>query len=435
MNLFDAAMLAPNISELIDNTSDGNYNQLDGLQGGVPFSEVVVSGKNLLKYPYVLSTRTIFGVTYTDNGDGTITASGTHDGGTTRSYYGFSPWWVSDYGRLFVQKGKTVTYKVYGLPDTYNAAIWVQPDNNSGDVFKSIRGELDEPIIYTAEQDCYISCGIYGNELSVGATVDFTFYPQLELGDTVTEYAPSITTQELTLTTCGKNFISNQYVDRDNNGIVSTIDDDGIVTVTTSNPLTVNGDAIFPNGNTAIPINILDHNCTIGITWLSGLINGSDTTTDSLDIRVGFLDANKQKIGSSIYFSVSNGRKGLNHIKTISKDSISIPSGAEYFVITCWLTMDTYMSDCRYALQLELGDTATEYEPYNGADYTITPDSNPYIVPTDIYQQDGINNIYVSGEGEPTLSVTGVKENAAVKKIWDKLNELTTAIIVSNGEI
>ena len=67
-----------------------------------------------------------------------------------------------------------------------------------------------------------------------------------------------------------------------------------------------------------------------------------------------------------------------------------------------------------------------------GTNYTITPDSNPYTVPTEIYQQDGINTIYVTGEGEPTLSVKGVKTNAAVKKIWDKLNELTTAIIVSN---
>ena len=61
----------------------------------------------------------------------------------------------------------------------------------------------------------------------------------------------------------------------------------------------------------------------------------------------------------------------------------------------------------------------------------ITPDSVPYTVPNDIRQQDGINNVSVSA-GE--VSVTGVKRDAALKRIWDKLDELTAAIIVSNGE-
>ena len=91
--------------------------------------------------------------------------------------------------------------------------------------------------------------------------------------------------------------------------------------------------------------------------------------------------------------------------------------------------------------QLELGDTATEYEPpitgqevtldANGTEYTITPDSNPYTVPNDIRQQDGLNNISVSAG---TLSVTGVRKNAAIKRIWDEIDEIKTAIIVSNGE-
>ena len=58
-------------------TAAGNPVQLDGLQGGVPFSEMVVSGKNLITYPYRNTTKTINGITFTDNGDGTITANGT----------------------------------------------------------------------------------------------------------------------------------------------------------------------------------------------------------------------------------------------------------------------------------------------------------------------------------------------------------------------
>lgn len=68
----------------------------------------------------------------------------------------------------------------------------------------------------------------------------------------------------------------------------------------------------------------------------------------------------------------------------------------------------------------------------NGTDFTITPDSNPYTIPNDIRQQEGLNNISASA-GE--LSVVGVKESPTLKKVWDKLDELATAIIVSNGEI
>ena len=91
--------------------------------------------------------------------------------------------------------------------------------------------------------------------------------------------------------------------------------------------------------------------------------------------------------------------------------------------------------------QIELGNTATEYEPpitgreltvnVNGTEHTITPDSNPYVIPNDIRQQDG-HNVITASDG--TLSVTGCKSNMAVKRIWDKLDELATAIIVSNGE-
>lgn len=92
-------------------------------------------------------------------------------------------------------------------------------------------------------------------------------------------------------------------------------------------------------------------------------------------------------------------------------------------------------------VQLEYGDTVTEYEDpiigqeitltVNDTEYTIAPDSNPYTVPNDIRQQDDINNISVSAGN---VSATGVKRNAAVKRIWDNLDELTAAIIVSNGE-
>ena len=152
---------------------------------------VGVSGKNLLKYPYAQTTRTSYGVTFTDNGDGSITASGTHDGGTKTSYFGFSPWWANpNGGRLFLPKGNTVTFRVMGLPNTYQGMIAVKKDNTSADAITAIYATGESVANYTAEQDCYIACGIYGSNLSVGQAVNFTAYPQLELGETATAYEP-----------------------------------------------------------------------------------------------------------------------------------------------------------------------------------------------------------------------------------------------------
>ena len=48
-----------------------------GKETGLVGSTITVSGKNLLPYPYLGTTAHVAGIDYTDNGDGTITASGT----------------------------------------------------------------------------------------------------------------------------------------------------------------------------------------------------------------------------------------------------------------------------------------------------------------------------------------------------------------------
>lgn len=62
----------------------------------------------------------------------------------------------------------------------------------------------------------------------------------------------------------------------------------------------------------------------------------------------------------------------------------------------------------------------------------ITPDSNPYTVPDDIRQRDGVNTVSVSAGN---VAVTGVRRNAAIGNIWGKIDALTAAVIVANGEV
>lgn len=225
--------------------AEGNPVVMDGLQGGVPFSEIVVSGddiigqdltvnvcgKNLLKYPYAQTTRTLYGITFTDNGDGSITASGTHDGGTNLSYFGFSPWWASpNGGRLFLPKGNTVTFRVMGLPNTYQGMISVKKDNTSADAITAIYVTGESVANYTAEQDCYIACGIYGSNSSVGQSVNFTAYPQLEIGSTVTPYEPYHGAEYTITPTSNPYVIPNDIRQVDGRNVVSV--SDGEISVT-----------------------------------------------------------------------------------------------------------------------------------------------------------------------------------------------------------
>ena len=82
-------------------------------------------------------------------------------------------------------------------------------------------------------------------------------------------------------------------------------------------------------------------------------------------------------------------------------------------------------------VQIEHGDTATDYERAGYTYLSITPDSDPYIIPNEIIQRDGINNIYCNSGN---VVVNAVRTSPAIKKIWDKLDELTAAIVVSNSE-
>ena len=237
--------------------ASGNPVQIDGLQEGVPFSEMVVSGKNLLKYPYEQTTRTSYGITFTDNGDGTITANGTATANATfllARNFGFE---------------KEGNYFLSGCPSGggLNSFFinWYQ--NHTGVTIKNYNDYGSGNII--PYQHIFSENNSLAIAIIAGTTVEnLIFRPQLELGSTPTAYEPPITGRDLT-------------------------------------------------------VNV------------------------------------------------------------------------------------------------------------NGTDYTITPDSNPYVIPNDIRQVEGLNNISVS-EGE--LSVVGVRKNAAIKRIWDEIDEIKTAIIVSNGE-
>lgn len=93
---------------------------------GVSGNSIVTGGLNLLPYPYAETTKTDNGITFTDNGDGTITIDGTATGAA--SFF-------------FRQPTPDVTYFVPGASYTYSLGYDFSSQNNTFEVFYKAPGE------------------------------------------------------------------------------------------------------------------------------------------------------------------------------------------------------------------------------------------------------------------------------------------------------
>lgn len=380
--------------------ASGNPVIIDNLQGGVPFSEMVVSGKNLLTYPYNETTKTVNGITFTDNRDGTITANGT---ATANAAF------MMDKNFGFEKEGN---YFLSGCPSGGgNNSFYINwYQNHTGVTQKNYNDYGSGRII--PYQHIFSENNTLAITIIAGATVEnLVFRPQIELGDTATEYEPPITGRELTVNVSGKNLLKNKLSTITWNGVTATVNDDGSITISRTAPS--DSDAYIVLWNNIPARDVANQKIAINA------INGQSLGTC-------YMGVDRLENGTymdRIAVGLINNGVGIVTQEDVDNDRIFRP----------WIFIhkDYAPSNLIVYPQLEIGDTATEYEPYHGSTTTITPTSNPYTIPNDIRQVEGLNVVSVS-EGE--ISVTGVRKNAAVKKIWDKIDELTTAIIVSNGE-
>ena len=128
------------------------------------------SGKKLLKYPYIETTKTSQGITFTDNKDGSINVSGTATG---TAYYNLYS--NRDCKRLTLASGtyKLVTKGRSGCNVTVNNGV-ISAKNEG--TFTITEGHNE---IY-----CYIA-------IQEGLTVDETIYPMIQLASSIDEsYEP-----------------------------------------------------------------------------------------------------------------------------------------------------------------------------------------------------------------------------------------------------
>ena len=139
------------------------------------------SGKNLLEYPYYHTTKTSNGITFTDNGDGSITINGT---ATEESIFWLThgDYWEYDKDNLLYLPTGT-----YTISQTGNANISICADiyYESGSKYPFTRNNTS-PLTITLTEN---ATGNIRVVISKGATINnATIFPMIEQGTTATEY-------------------------------------------------------------------------------------------------------------------------------------------------------------------------------------------------------------------------------------------------------
>ena len=193
--------------------------------------KVTVKSKNLIPYPYYDTTKTANGITFTDNGDGSVTVNG--EATATTNFL-----LLQTNLSVSLPKGK---YTISGCPsgggvNTYEIALAYASEENIQN--KTLKYESGNSNCFeiTEDKKYYMTIVIRdGAKLN-----NITFKPQLECGTSATEFRKNVSDiTDVTLTL--KNNISNESTlfEVDSDGSVSNAKSGQNIILSTDNDATV----------------------------------------------------------------------------------------------------------------------------------------------------------------------------------------------------
>lgn len=198
-------------------------------------------GRNIIPYPYSQATKTVYGVTFTDNKDGSIGISGTQDGSTSRPYMGIGIWWnETDKKTGNISISANTYFTISANCGSYNAGLRYYVYNESG-------SKLADNIVYgnntkTLKFDVDTWVALCIETAANSGIYDCTCKPQLELGSIAHAYEPPIESNvnlkaeiDKISTSQGRNLIHYPYYNGTSyelNGITYTVNEaDGTIAV------------------------------------------------------------------------------------------------------------------------------------------------------------------------------------------------------------
>lgn len=178
-------------------------------------------GRNLIPYPYRDKTKTVNGVTFTDNGDGSVTVSGTPTDNATFSICA---------GVVFVISGTTYTLST-NAQSANNIDFRLLLYKSDGSLLKQ---EIITSNVYTLTIPTdIVKVGLYMSRTNIKIECTGTFKPKLEVGTVATKYIPYGEEEkyEIPIKISGKNMLD-----------IAGINDKGRYSATISNGVKISYD-------------------------------------------------------------------------------------------------------------------------------------------------------------------------------------------------
>ena len=333
------------------------------------------TGKNILPYPFADTTRTIYGITFTDNKDGTIALNGTSTFSTTTS--------IADFylcRNISISAG---TYTLSGCPSggsTYKYRLMMSIKKSGGTTAYS--SDIGQGYSFTVDTDATVTLTIrIGGE--IGTVSNLVFKPQLEKGSTATDY-------EAYHTSPSPEFPS----EIESVGDLTTKNLLDYTTVSTRSGTTAafidNGFVYTGNYYFAFDGSFLEIGSTYVMSWN---FEGDDTLTPTW--RLAYEDGTYSNI-------VRNGV------------SLKIAQSVSKILVYPEMSKTTYTTTFTN-IQLELGSTATAYEPYHKYDIPISIYGKNLIKYPYQYTTRDINGIRFTDNGDGSVTMNG---KATANAIW-----------------
>ena len=150
---------------------------------------ITVCGKNLLPYPYIYTTKTINGVTFTDNGDGSITIDGTATANAVFYLVGKQDNYTLDKCGLKIGDSYTISKTLSSGDSIANVYFTANYYNENGKMQEGVVISNSNTATKTIKSD-FKSWGIYLLVLKDKTVNNTTIKLQLEKGSSATEHEP-----------------------------------------------------------------------------------------------------------------------------------------------------------------------------------------------------------------------------------------------------
>lgn len=225
MNVMSQKAVSNTFANALKGNASGEAVRIDDASPVAHEMAVKVKSKNLFPYPFYHKTKTQNGVTWTDNGDGTITTSGTATDTSVFSVIG---------GGGFIEgiAGKTVS--ISGCPKGGSTSTYyfrTQFKQRGGGVLLTV-DDIGNGKFNVLVPDGTVAIDAFF-AIRSGAGDSLVFKPQIELGATATTFAPHIEPSAAKVLAQGKNLLRYPYKEKSKttNGITFTVNDDGTVLV------------------------------------------------------------------------------------------------------------------------------------------------------------------------------------------------------------